>query len=170
MSQLGVILTWLECIKVILLLYKRYFCWYCYHTKYYRRYNRNFPQHISLSTAGLMRFLIKFDYWYNLNSSDHNQHTINSWVNTLYPIKIIIIIIIIKKKKLKEKEIKKESLECRETIWVRRRRKGAFEFLLIQNMSAFLIAVLQKPGNDESWWLEFPFTGNETKLVNWLHN
>lgn len=72
--------------------------------------------------------------------------------------------------KLKEKEIKKESLECRETIWVRRRRKGAFEFLLIQNMSAFLIAVLQKPGNDESWWLEFPFTGNETKLVNWLHN
>lgn len=75
-----------------------------------------------------------------------------------------------KKKKLKEKEIKKESLECRETIWVRRRRKGAFEFLLIQNMSAFLIAVLQKPGNHESWWLEFPFTGNETKLVNWLHN
>lgn len=69
------------------------------------------------------------------------------------------------KKKLKEKEIKKKSLECRETIWVRRRRKGAFEFSLIQNMSAFLIAVLQKPGNDESWWLEFPFTDKTRKLT-----
>lgn len=49
-------------------------------------------------------------------------------------------------------------------------KKEAFECSLILSMSAFLVDMLQKPGNDRSWWQEFPFRSSETKLVNWLHN
>ncbi len=66
--------------------------------------------------------------------------------------------------------VRMNGVECWKTIWMKRREEKKGFWMFINPLHVCIPYSLQKPGNDESWWQEFPFRGSETKLVNWLHN